>query len=333
MPITAKSVWSGGALLSLSLLALFAPWQCYAGVAAPAASKADALPFLGRWDLTLSTPGHELASWIEVSQAGDVLTVRMVGRWGHARVLPQAEIIGDRIRFVSPKEEEGRADTDMVFEARRMGSELLGDTTGPDGTVWHWRGVRAPALKARPAVQWDNPITLFDGKDMTAWRMSEAGTSHPWLVREGALISPGQGPDLLTESQFGDFKLHIEFNCEAGANSGIYLRGRYEVQVEDDAVPETPDMRLGSVYGFLTPTPPVSRDPGVWRTYDITFVGRNITVVLDGRTIIDHQDIPGITGGALDSHEALPGPIYLQGSEVGHVSYRNIVITPAKNSG
>jgi len=325
-----KTVHGGGALLSLLLLTLAAGGSGEAGAAA--AAEADALPFLGRWDLTLSTPGHELASWIEVSQAGGALTVRMVGRWGHARVLPQAEIIGDRIRFISPKEEEGRADTDMVFEARRVGAQLLGDTTGPDGTVWKWRGVRAPALKDRPAVQWGSPITLFDGQDMTAWRMNEAGTTHPWLIKEGALISPGQGPDLLTVAQFGDFKLHLEFNCGAGANSGIYLRGRYEVQVEDDAVPETPDMRLGSVYGFLTPTPPVSRDPGVWRTYDITLIGRNITVVLDGRTIIDHQDIPGITGGALDSHEALPGPIYLQGGEVGHVAFRNIVITPARAS-
>ncbi len=296
MPTRTKSVWGGGALLSLSLslLALTAPWRCGAGAATAATSRADATPFLGRWDVTLSTPGHELASWIEVSRQGSALTVRMVGRWGHARVLPRAEIAGDRIRFVSPKEEA--------------------------------------ALKARLAVQWGSPVTLFDGKDMKAWRMSEAGTSHPWLIQEGALVSPGQGPDLLTVAQFGDFKLHIEFNCGAGANSGIYLRGRYEVQVEDDAVPETPDMRLGSVYGFLTPTPPVSRDPGVWRTYDITFIGRNITVVLDGRTIIDHQDIPGITGGALDSHEALPGPIYLQGGEVGHVAYRNIVITPARAS-
>jgi hypothetical protein len=136
----------------------------------------------------------------------------------------------------------------------------------------------------------------------------------------------------LTLARFGDFKLHIEFNCEAGANSGVYLRGRYEVQVEDDAVPEGPNMRLGSVYGFLVPVPPVSREPGIWRAYDITLIGRSVTVVLDGRTIVDHQEIPGITGGALDSHEALPGPIYLQGSEVGHVAYRNIVITPARGS-
>src|SRR5882672_4828432 len=174
MPTRTKSVWAGGALLSLSLLALSAPWRCDAGAATPPSSRADASPFLGRWDLTLSTPGHELASWIEVSQEGGVLTVRMVGRWGHARVLPHAEIVGDRIRFVSPKGEEGRADTDMVFDARRVGAELLGETTGPDGMVWTGRGVRAPVLKPRAAVQWGSPIAVFEGKDIKAWRMSEA---------------------------------------------------------------------------------------------------------------------------------------------------------------
>jgi hypothetical protein len=110
----------------------------------------------------------------------------------------------------------------------------------------------------------------------------------------------------------------------------VYLRGRYEVQIEDDPQPEGPTMRTGGVYGFLAPSPEPPRRPGVWQTYDITLRGREITLVLNGQTIIDKQEIPGITGGALDSHEGLPGPIYLQGSEAGHVAFRNITITPAK---
>jgi Domain of Unknown Function (DUF1080) len=325
-----KSVHGRRALLSLSLLVLCAPWWGDARMAMAATSSGDVRPFLGRWDVTLKTPEREYGSWLEVFRDSGKLEVRMVGRWGHARVLPQAEIIGDRIRFVSPKEEEGRADSDMVFEAQRVGADLVGETTGPDGTVWTWRGIRAPALKASPAIRWGRSISLFNGEDLTGWRMSDPKTGKPWTIKDGVLVSPGGGPDLLTLARFGDFKLHIEFNCEAGANSGVYLRGRYEVQVEDDAEPEGPNMRLGSVYGFLVPVPPVSRQPGIWRAYDITLNGRIVTVVLDGRTIIDHQEIPGITGGALDSHEALPGPIYLQGGEVGHVAYRNIVITPAR---
>jgi hypothetical protein len=68
----------------------------------------------------------------------------------------------------------------------------------------------------------------------------------------------------------------------------------------------------------------------VWQTFDITLIGRRVTVVQNGQTIIDNQEIPGITGGAVDSHEALPGPIYLQGSEKGHVKFRSIVVTSAE---
>ena len=85
-----------------------------------------------------------------------------------------------------------------------------------------------------------------------------------------------------------------------------------------------------SAYGFLAPTPELPRKPGEWQTYDITLVGRMITVAQNGETIINNQEIPGITGGALDSHEELPGPIYLQGSEKGHAAFRSLVLTPAE---
>ena len=151
-----------------------------------------------------------------------------------------------------------------------------------------------------------------------------------WKVEDGTLVSPGRGPELITNTKFEDFKLHIEFNCGKGSNSGIYLRGRYELQIEDDPEPEGPTMRTGGVYGYLAPTPEQPRKPGEWQSYDITLVGRVVTVVQNGVTIIDKQEIPGITGGALESNEGLSGPIYLQGSEAGHVSFRNITITPAE---
>jgi 3-keto-disaccharide hydrolase len=292
-------------------------------------SFADAKPFLGRWDLTLHAPDREYASWLDIGMRDSRLTIRMVGRWGHARELPSAEIRNDQLRFVSPKEEEGRA-KDMVFEGRLSGQALVGTTSGPDGASWTWRGERAPELKRSHAPQWAQPVRLFNGRDLSGWHVSAAHARASWRAENGVLVSAGHGPELITDEVFDDFKLHIEFNVASGANSGIYLRGRYEVQIENDAQPEGPSQRLGGVYGFLAPSPPPPRVAGRWQTYDITLVGRRVTVVLNGRTIIDHQDIPGITGGALDSHEAQPGPIYLQGSEAGQVSFRNIVLTPAK---
>jgi hypothetical protein len=190
--------------------------------------------------------------------------------------------------------------------------------------------VRAPDLKRKHDPKWGKSVSLFNGKDLTGWTTSDPNATAKWRVENGTLVSPGHGPELITDAKFEDFKLHIEFNCAKASNSGVYLRGRYEVQIEDDPEPEGPTMRTGGVYGFLAATPEQPRTPGVWQTYDITFIGRVVTVVQNGHTIIDKQEIPGITGGALDSNEGMPGPIYLQGSEAGHVSYRNITITQAK---
>lgn len=285
--------------------------------------------FLGRWDLTLKTPGRDYPSWIEITQDNGQFHAQFVSRWGNARPLPKIEITDNHLTFVSPKADEDRKD-DMVFEGKLSGKELSGTTTGPDGTPWQWTGVRAPSLKRTSEPKWRKAIQLFNGKDLTGWTPSDSNASSKWTVQDGVLISPGRGPELISNAKFNDFKLHVEFNCAKGSNSGVYLRGRYELQIEDDPVPEGPTMRTGGIYGFLAPSPEQPRRPGEWQTYDITLVGRTVTVLQNGNMIIDKQEIPGITGGALDSHEAEPGPIYLQGSEAGHVSFRNITITPSE---
>ena len=110
----------------------------------------------------------------------------------------------------------------------------------------------------------------------------------------------------------------------------MYLRGRYEVQIETDSAAEPPSHHTGGVYGFIAPVPELSRSPDVWQTFDIELIGRKIKVIQNGKTVIDNQEIPGLTGGALDSHEDEPGPIYFQGSEKGHVAFRNITIARSK---
>jgi hypothetical protein len=209
------------------------------------------------------------------------------------------------------------------------GADLTGTTTGQDGTPWTWTGQRAPSLKRTGAPKWGKTVELFNGKDLTGWHMAQPDSTHPWTVVDGALTSPGHGPEIINDLKFEDFKLHVEFNCGAKANSGVYLRGRYEVQIEDNSIQEPPSHHTGGVYGFIAPSTEQPRRPGEWQTFDITLIGRMVTVVQNGKTIIDNQEIPGITGGALDSHEGLPGPIYLQGSEDGHVAFRKISITPA----
>src|SRR5215472_3108074 len=316
-------------VFALTMLVLVLPMRLYSGDKNSTDTNASVQAFLGRWDLTLKTPQREYPSWLEITVEDGQPRARMVSRWGHARALPKIEISDGRIMFVSPKEEEDRKD-DMVFEGKLSGKTLVGTTTGPDGTPWQWTGQKAPSLKRTSAPKWGKPTQLFNGKDLTGWRMSDPGSTTTWEVEKGTLVSPGHGPELISDAKFEDFKLHVEFNCAPGSNSGVYLRSRYELQIEDDPVPEGPTMRTGGIYGFLAPSPEQPRRPGEWQTYDITLVGRVVTVVQNGQTIIDKQEIPGITGGALDSREALPGPIYLQGGEAGHVAFRNIMITPAE---
>ena len=293
-----------------------------------AVQSTGAKAFLGRWDLTLKAPDREYPSWIEISQKDGKVSARFTSRWGNARPLPKIEIDGNKVTFVSPKEEEDRKE-DMVFTGTLSGMKLTGATTGQDGTPWTWTGVRAPSLKRAKPPEWGEPVALFDGKDLAGWHEQGAGQTH-WTVKDGILVSPGNGPELIGQRKFEDFKLHLEFNCGKDANSGVYLRGRDEVQIETESQGEPPSHHTGGVYGFLAPTPEQPRTPDVWQTFDITLIGRQVTVILNGKTVIDNKEIPGLTGGALDSHEGMSGPIYLQGSEKGHVMFRNITVTPTK---
>lgn len=292
------------------------------------AGEADAQPFLGRWDLTLKAADREYPSWLEIREEDGQLKAQMVGRWGSARPLPKVEIANSHVSFVSPKEEEG-SNSDLIFQGQLTGRTLSGTLNGPDGKTWQWTGVRAPMLDKTSEPKWGKSIRLFNGKDLSGWRMDRPGPPE-WTVQNGTLVSPGNGPELTSDAKFQDFKLHVEFNCGKDSNSGIYLRGRYEVQVETDSQTESPSHHTGGVYGFLASSPEQPRTPDKWQTFDMTLIGRRITIVQNGKTVIAGEEIPGITGGAVDSNESSPGPIYLQGSEKGHVAYRNLVITPAK---
>lgn len=297
--------------------------------ASPAGTSAAIKPYLGRWDLSLKSPKGELPSWIAVSEDQGRLRVVMVGLTDHATELKKVDLKDGEIQFLSPKDEEGFS-SDTLFKGKFVGGQLVGTATSTDGSSCPWTGRRAPLLKPASSPRWGKPVTLFNGRDFSGWRFSDPSHAKNWTVEGGTLVNKGPGAEIITTSKFRDFKLHVEFECGPKSNSGVYLRGRYEVQVETDSGDEPPSHHTGGVYGFLDPTPEQPRQANVWQIFDITLLGRNVTIVHNGRTVIDHKEIPGITGGALDSHEELPGPIYLQGSEEGRVVFRNLVLTPAE---
>ena len=293
----------------------------------PVSVSAAADGLAGRWDLEVEAAESPHPAWLEVTKSGRTALVgRFVGRFGSARPIAKIEVDGDRFRFAIPPQWEERAD-DLVVEGRLTEGGLVGTISAADGPPLAFRGRRAPPLD-RPDPTWGKPIELLDGRGLDGWEPQHATVANGWRVEDGILVNVRPGNNLRTREAFGDFKLHAEFRYPEGSNGGIYLRGRYEVQIEDNFGGEADSHRIGGVYGFLTPCLNAAKPAGEWQEIEITLVGRRVTVVLNGERIIDRQLIPGITGGALDSDEAAPGPILLQGDH-GPIEFRRVSITPA----
>lgn len=281
---------------------------------------------VGRWDLMVETPGVAQPAWLEISKSGiQTLVGQFVGWHGSVRPISRVEVDENGLRFAIPPQFE-RGTGDLQVEGKLEGDELSGTMVIPDGSTVTWTGRRAPSLRRKQPPTWGEQITLFNGVDLSGWHAVQG--NNEWVVEDGILRNPKVGGNLVTDQKFDDFKLHLEFRYAPGGNSGVYLRGRYEVQVLE-GWSEEPDSHLqGGVYGFLTPSEIVTNGANEWNTFDITMIGRSVTIVVNGKTVITDQAIPGITGGALDSDEGAPGPIFLQGDHTP-VEYRNITIIPS----
>jgi hypothetical protein len=291
---------------------------------------------IGRWDMTINEAnGGQYPSWFEVTSEGGNLAGRFVGRVGSQRPIKSIDFAKGHLTFSLPIQFE-RHKSDLKFEANLVGEHLEGTTFDPSGNTLKWTAVRAPKLDRKSAPRWGKPLSLFNGSDLSGWKLRNVNNLPPgrmqaatWRVVDGVMENMPHGTDIITDQKFTDFKLHVEFKMVEKSNSGVYLRGRYEVQIEDNFGQEPESHRIGGVYGFITPSSNPARRAGEWQSFDITLSGRKVTVVFNDKLIIDNAEIPGITGGALDCNEGEPGPIMLQGDHE-KIYYRNIVITPAK---
>lgn len=285
--------------------------------------------FVGRWNVKITDATDTFASGgFQVDKKGGALSAGVVWRWGS--YLPAKSVeLKDGTLVIVREETKGKIDT---FEARLEGETLKGKVTYPDGKVHHFEGKRAPLLLSRKAPVWGEPVTLFDGKTLKGWTLRDPKKKNGWAVVNGelAVVDPKDNADLVSERSFQDMKLHVEFNVDKKSNSGVYLRGRYEVQILDnpDAKMALDSHGCGAVYSRIAPKLDATKPAGEWQALDITFVGRQVTVVLNGQTIV--QDVvEGITGGALSPWEGEPGPLMLQGDH-GKVRFRNVVVTPGR---
>jgi hypothetical protein len=288
--------------------------------------------FNGRWNIQPS--GMRRAWWLEITGAG---TPQLKGKFvgapgGQLDEIPKLSIRKGELRFeferkwrIGNKARQARG----VWTARLKDDKLVGLFRLPGQPPVSWVGERAPVINERDDGTWrpGQPIELFNGKDLSGWIPIGRPGEVRWMVKDGILVNEAPAPNLMTEAKFWNFDLHVEYRVGPKSNSGIGLRGRYEVQILEDYGRPVDGHSNGAIYSRIVPAVNASKPAGEWQTFDIRLIGRMVTVVLNGVKIIDNREIEGLTAIAVDPHEAEPGPILLQGDH-GVVEFRKITLTP-----
>lgn len=296
-------------------------------------------PFVGRWALTIPGGG---AGWLGVEEKDGALSSSVL--WGGGSVVPTTSTKLDGGSLVVTREnknKEGKV-TIETLSFKADGDALTGTTSKVNdkgkevSKPAEFTGKRIPAIPAKPdlaKVKFGEPVQLLNGKDLTGWRLLKEGVDNGWSVVDGILqnrvvkAKDKHFGNLRTDAEFEDFNLKTEVRTQEASNSGIYLRGIYEVQIMESFGKPLDSHHMGALYSRITPSVNAEKPIGEWQTLDITLVDRHLTVILNDKTIIDNQPVLGCTGGAMTSDEFKPGPIYLQGDHT-NVDYRNMVLRP-----
>lgn len=297
-------------------------------------------PFIGRWALIIPGGG---AGWLGVESKDGALSSSVL--WGGGSVVPttSTKVEGDTLIVTrEQKNKEGKLAAIETITAKAEGEVLKLTTSKKNaegkevGKAQEFAGKRIADVPPAPdlsKVKYGAPIQLLNGKDLTGWRLLKEGVDNGWSVVDGILqnrvvkAKDKHFGNLRTDAEFEDFNLKTEVRTQEGSNSGIYLRGIYEVQVMESFGQPLDSHHMGALYSRITPSVAAEKPIGEWQTLDITLVDRHLTVILNGKTIIDNAPVLGCTGGAMTSDEFKPGPIYLQGDHT-NVDYRNMVLTP-----
>jgi len=293
-------------------------------------------PFIGRWALTIPSGG---AGWLGIEEKDGALQGSIL--WGGGSVLPvqSVKVDGDTLTVTrTSKSKDGDVTETITGKASGDDLKLTTVKAKADGKEFgraDFSGKRISPVPPTPdlsKVKFADPINLFDGKDLTGWHIQEPNADSGWSVdQEGNLINRIEKGkhhgNLSTDRKFEDFNLKLECRTQKDSNSGIYLRGIYEIQVAETYGKPLDPHNMGALYSRITPSVAAEKPIGEWQTFDITLVDRHVTVILNGKTIIDNQPVLGCTGGAITSNEMIPGPLMLQGDH-SNIDYRNIVIRP-----
>ncbi|MHC4084625.1 MAG: 3-keto-disaccharide hydrolase [Planctomycetota bacterium] len=302
-------------------------------------------PYIGNWALNLPNGGP---GWLRITQQKGNLEGAIL--WGGGSVKPVNSIniqgnrlVITRIQVVRRGANKGKKITETITATLSGDNmKLVTVKTRPDGRKFgraNFTGKRIPPLPPKPdlfKVNYGKPITLFNGKNLDGWKLTNPKNTNGWIAEDGVLANRPTQPEgkghvsygnLRTVRVFEDFNLKFEVNVPKKSNSGVYLRGIYELQILDSYGKPLSPHNMGAIYSRITPSVSAEKPAGQWQSLDVTLLDRHVTVVLNGKTIIDNKPLLGCTGGALWSDPMKPGPLYLQGNH-GAASFRNIVLTP-----
>ena len=293
---------------------------------------------VGNWSLDLPYETMKAGQLEITRKGGGKFSGLVLWRWAEPTEALTCEVRGNRFCLVHPWR--------MILEGEVDGNGLTGTITPvkPDGTadLEHQDrlvGRRNPPIEPAHTslAKLGEPIDLLkDGLD--GWVAMDAKAKFGWSFKDGVLSNKlGKkadgswnhgGANLMTRrSDFYDFNLSYDVRVPKASNSGVYLRGRYEIQVVDSYGQDPSFLNMASLYGRIVPSVAAEKPAGEWQHVDVTLYKRHLTVLLNGVKIIDNAPVSGVTGGAIDSNEFVSGPIYLQGDH-SDADYRNMILRP-----
>ena len=301
-------------------------------LAAVPAIAADA-DFNGRWDITVHTQPRPRAWWVELTGVGSPKPAgKFVSAYGgDMNTLDTIAVENGELRFTIANPSRNAKGSAPVYRARLANRKLEGtlETPGASAAPLEWTGVRAPVIadKDDGSFKEGKPIELFNGKDLTGWMPLNPGAEMKWSYQDGILRNAPPTTDLISQQKFWNFKLHVDFRIVEHSNSGIGLRGRYEIQILEDYGKPPNTHGAAALYSRIAPSVNASKPPGVWQSYDIRLVGRTLTVVHNGVKVLDKVEVEGLTAIANNSDEAEPGPFIVQGDH-SYVEIKSFLVTP-----
>jgi hypothetical protein len=298
---------------------------------APLSLSADQKAFAGRWNLTGTGAHTDRVYWLEVNDEGGKLSGMFLNRGGSPVALESIKVEGDQLIFTIAARPNVPA---IEHRAKLERGKLVGSTT-EKGAPIHWVGVRPPTwppADANAKHTFGKPIELFDGKSLDTFDLQHKDRPSGWTVADGAMTNEPHANNLISKQKFRDYKIQAEYKLDKDSNSGIYQRGRYELQVVDDFGKPAEKHGHMSIYAWVAPSVNASKPAGEWQSMEAIVVGNKVTVTLNGQKVHDNATIQAITGGALDANETAPGPIMLQGDH-GKVWYRKVTVTPITGAG